>query len=238
MSVNIFSQIAGERSMVRNCLVAASALMLAVLAGCSSVPSTSIKGPLTALPSAPPTKVVNSGAIYQPGEGDNLFEDRRPRRVGDTITVNLVENTQINRSYDNKQNQTGNATLSLPAPSILGYHNIVGGTSVAPTSSSNYENKTALTNNSIFTGTITLTVIKVLDNGDLDVAGQKQISVNNDSQYIRLAGVVSPKDIGADGTINSTQLADVRLESKRSSSVDEATVISLLSRFFLDVLPY
>lgn len=224
--------------MNKTCLVAVPALMLVSLVGCSIEPSTSIKQPLTARPVVEPVKVVNDGAIYQPRQGVSLFEDRRPHQVGDIIRVNLVENTQISRKFDNKQNRTGNATASIPAPTIFGRSNVFLGSSWAPSSASNTEAKTDLTNNNSFSGSITVTVTDVLANGNLQVAGEKQISLDNDSQFIRLAGVVSPRDIAKDGTVNSTQLADVKLESKASTSLDRSNVFSMLSRFFLAVVPF
>lgn len=224
--------------MIRSCFVVLSVALLATLAGCATPPATDIKGPLTARPVAKPTTIVNDGAIYQPQQGVSLFDDRRAHEVGDIITVNLVEKTQITRSQDNKQNRTGNATMSFPSPTVLGYTNVLGPTSIAPNSSSNTENKTQLTNNSKFNGAMTVTVTKVLPNGNLEVAGEKEVSFDNDSQYIRLAGVINPKDFAPDGTVNSNQMADVKLESKASSSLDKSTVMSLLSRFFLAVLPF
>lgn len=224
--------------MSRTYLVVVPLCMLTVLSGCATAPETNIKEPLTARPVEKPEVVVNDGAIYQPQQGMSLFEDRRARQVGDTITVNLVENTQITRKLDNKQNRYGNATVSVPSPTLLGYTNILGASSFSPNSTANKENKTDLTNNNKVTGAMTLTVTQVLANGNLVVAGEKQLALDNDTQYIRLAGVVNPRDIGRDGTVDSTKLADVKFESKGDTSLDKSTMLSLLSRFFLTVLPF
>jgi flagellar L-ring protein precursor FlgH len=213
------------------------ALLIAV-SGCAMTPSTNIKQPLTAKPVAKPVTMVNDGAIYQPQQGMALFEDRRARHVGDTITVNLVENTQITRNLDNKQNRTGNATVSIPSPTLLGYSNILGASSWSPNAAANSEVKAAVTNNNNITGGITVTVVEVLDNGNLSVTGEKQVSLDNDTQFIRLAGVVNPNDIGVDGTIDSNKLADVKFESKSSTGIDRSTLVSMMARFFVSVLPF
>jgi flagellar L-ring protein precursor FlgH len=216
-------------------LIAASMILVA---GCTTTPSSNIKQPLSAKPVAKPTVMVNDGAIYQPHQGVSLFEDRRARHVGDTLTVNLVENTKITRKLDNKQNRTGNANISIPSPTVLGFSNIVGASGWAPTSTANTEAKTDLTNNNSVTGSITVTVVEELDNGNLEVAGEKQVGLDADTQYIRLAGVVNPRDIGQNGTIDSTKLADVKFESKGSSGLDASNMVSMLARFFLTVLPF
>jgi len=77
-----------------------------------------------------------------------------------------------------------------------------------------------------------------LDNGNLAVAGEKQVGLDNDTQYIRLAGVVNPRDIGQNGTIDSTKLADVKFESKGATGLDRSNLTSMMARFFLTILPF
>lgn len=212
-------------------------IALALIAGCTTAPATNIKQPLTAKPTATPYVAVNDGAIYQPHQGVALFNDRRPHQVGDTLTVNLVENTQISRKLDNKQNRLGNASLSVPAPTLLG-STLLKGSSWSPNSTANTQYKTDLTNNNKVTGSITVTVTQVLDNGNLEVAGEKQVALDSDTQYLRLAGVANPHDINPDGSIDSTRLADVKFESKGSTGLDTANLTSLMARFFLALLPF
>jgi flagellar L-ring protein precursor FlgH len=221
--------------LISRLLIAASVL---VMGGCSSTPSTNIKQPLTAKPVATQSVMINDGAIFQPGQGVILFEDRRPRRIGDTLTVNLVENIQITRKLDNKQNRIGNATVNIPSPFILGQARGIGATTFAPSSTANNEAKTDVTDNNKVTGNITVTVVDVLANGNLAVSGEKQVSLDKDTQFIRLAGVVNPSDIGQDGTIDSTKIADAKFESKGSTGLDPSSLTSLMARFFLDVLPF
>lgn len=212
-------------------------LLVAILSGCATAPSTNIKQPLTATPVATPRVAVNDGAIYQPHQGLVLFEDIRPRLVGDTLTVNLVENTQITRKLDNKQNRVGNATMDIPGPTVFG-RALASDSAWSPSSTSNTQYKTDLTNNNKVSGSITVTVTRVLDNGNLEVAGEKQVALDNDTQYIRLAGVANPHDFNQDGSIDSTRLADVKFESKGATGLDKSVVVSLLARFFLSVLPF
>jgi len=81
-------------------------------------------------------------------------------------------------------------------------------------------------------------VVEVLENGNLVVAGEKQVSINADTEYIRLAGVVNPAQLTRANVIDSTQLADVQIESKNSQRLDTAQLGSMMARFFLTVLPF
>ena len=62
----------------------------------------------------------------------------------------------------------------------------------------------------MFTGAITVTVIDVLPNGNLIVAGEKQIGINQGVEFVRLSGVVDPRFIRAGNVVSSTQVADAR----------------------------
>ena len=216
---------------------------LAALAGCANVPDTDIRSPLSAR--ARPEPVMDSnGAIFQAGSsrakpGMALFEDRRARRVGDILTVNLVEKTSATRKSETTDERKANATIDVPKPTILGVTPpLVGASSWSPSSSGKTELKDNETNSNAVTGSITVTVVEELLNGNLLVAGEKTVRVNQDTEYIRLAGVVNPNHITAANTVNSTQLADVQVESTNSQRFDKSQIVSTMARFFLTLAPF
>lgn len=218
--------------------------MAAMLAGCASVPETEIKSPLSARPAAPAVAAENNGAIFQAGAiqakpGLGLFEDRRARRVGDTLTVNLVEKTEAKRKSETTDERKANGSIDIPIPTILGRSpKEIGATSFEPSASNKIELKDNETNSNEIKGSITVTVIEVLANGNLRVAGEKQVRINQDTEYIRLAGVVNPNLISVGNTVNSTQLADAQLESTNSQRMDKSQFAGMLARFFLTILPF
>ncbi len=223
-----------------------SALIIAalMLSGCATPPpATAIKQPLSMRPQAMPASPDNNGGIFQPAPtlvrpGMSLFEDRKARDVGDTLTVRLVEKTEAKRKSETTDERKANASIDVPAPNILGTTRGIGATSWNPSSSVKQELKDNETNSNSFTGSITVTVVEVLANGHLVVAGEKQLAINSDTEYIRLAGVVNPNQITYTNTIDSTQLANAQFESKNSQSLDKSQIGSMLARFFLTVLPF
>ena len=88
-----------------------------------------------------------------------------------------------------------------------------------------------------FNGTITVTVIEVLANGNLVVSGEKQMAINQGAEFIRFSGVVNPRTITGDNAVPSTQVADARIEYKGSGYINESQVMGWLQRFFLLLLP-
>lgn len=222
-----------------------------LLAGCNTDPSTNVQQPMTMRPNTTAPKAYRDGAIYQVADSRPLFEDRRARFVGDTLTVNLAEKTSATKSTNESTSRKGSTDVSLPTPTILGqtpkalpfalpgFRNGTNlDTTVTGNSSLKFDNKDSDSNSNNFTGTITVTVIEVLPNGNLVVSGEKQIAINQQTEFIRLSGVVNPVTINSANAVSSTQLADARIESKGKQGMDTSQVISLLSRFFVALLPF
>jgi len=210
-----------------------------IVAGCATVPDTRIEKPFSARPMPRAQAVENNGAIFQPRQGMFLFEDRRARMIGDILTVKLVEKTEAKRKSETKENRSASAGVNVPTPTVLGRSLPgVGVTSWEASGGMNHAFKDDETNSNSVSGSITVTVVDVLENGNLVVAGEKQVTVNNDTEFIRLAGVVNPMHIGRDGSVNSTQLADVQIESRNAQTIDRAHMASMMARFFLTLLPF
>ena len=88
-----------------------------------------------------------------------------------------------------------------------------------------------------FNGTLTVTVDQVLVNGNLHVVGEKQIAINQGTEFIRFSGVVNPRTISGSNTVPSTQVADARIEYVGNGYINEAQNMGWLQRFFLNLSP-
>jgi flagellar L-ring protein precursor FlgH len=212
-------------------------LVAAVLAGCTSVPPTNVHQPMTARPAPKADNLYANGAIFNAGTSRPLFEDRRARYVGDTLTINITENTSASTKSNSSANRTGSISASVPT-----IYNLPGksfqGTSLAAESANDFSGKGESAAKNVFTGAITVTVIEVLENGNLLVSGEKQVAIGQGQEYIRLSGVVNPTFITATNTIASSRVADARVEYKESGYISEAQVMGWLARFFLTFLPF
>ncbi|MDA8092402.1 MAG: flagellar basal body L-ring protein FlgH [Betaproteobacteria bacterium] len=213
-------------------------LATGLLGGCMSPPKPDVLQPMTALPkevSPPPSR---DGAIYQPGYGRlALFEDRRARHVGDIITILIAENMSATSSGNSSAQRSGDTEVSVPTISgVLG--KTFQGMAISGTDATKFAGQGATSSSNVFTGSIGVTVIRVLANGDLVVSGQKELAIGQRTEYIRFSGVVNPADITAQNTVASTQVADVTLEDRGRGYIDEAQVMPWLSRIFMSVLPF
>ena len=210
--------------------------MLLGLAGCGTTPSTIVQHPTTARPQAQPAQVAANGAIYQAAAYRPLFEDRRARHVGDMLTIVINEKTQAGKQASSDGSKTGAIDSSISAVSGLPLKTFQG-MGVRADSSAEYADKSALNSSNSFTGTITVTVIEVLPNGNLVVAGEKQIGIDKGTEFIRFSGVVQPDTIQAGNTVSSSKVADARIEYRTNAKIDKAEMMGWLARFFLSFIP-
>jgi flagellar L-ring protein precursor FlgH len=210
----------------------ASAALLA-LAGCATAPTSIVQGPTSARPMLVEAAPATNGAIYNANSYRPMFEDRRARHIGDLLTINIVERTTANKAGTSSGNKTGSASFAAP-----GVIQSAIGASVALESETKFsdgDNQSASNN---FSGTLGVTVTEVLPNGNLIVAGEKQVAMNKGVEFIRFSGMVSPDTIQPGNIVSSTVVADARVEYRTNSRIDRAEVNSMLSRFFLSMLPF
>jgi len=174
----------------------------AVLAGCAELPSASkqslVNGGTTARPETQAVIATTKGSLVPTTRPvalthRGLFEERRAVRVGDTLTVLLNETTRASKDIGtNARRLSSNGlnaglNLSTSAGSTTGLN---GG--VNSNGNTNFDSKGGSSASNQFLGTITVTVLEVLPNGNLNVAGEKRLAVGHEEEVIRFGGVVSP----------------------------------------------
>ena len=211
-----------------------------LLTGCGALKTVDIQQPLTARP-APIVAVPGAqtgGSIFQTVNYQPLFEDRRARNVGDVITIVLNEKLQASKQSNSDVAKAGSTALAIPT--MIGHLPLkfLSGTSVSGTSDTTFAAKGDSASSNAFTGVITVTVIEVLGNGNLLVSGEKQIGINQGSEFIRFSGVINPIFVVNNNTVSSTQVADARIEYRGTGYIDEAQTMGWLSRLFMTVSPF
>lgn len=217
--------------------VSALLLVMLVAAGCAQIPRASVVGEQEQISIVDRPPPVPNGAIYQTRRGyQPLFEDRRPRAIGDILTIVLNEQVSASKNAQSNANRNGSSSLDIAQiPDVIDFlvdygfdvsaENVFAGGGGAQANNS-------------FTGTITVSVLEVMNNGNLRVRGEKQIAINQGTEFIRFSGVVNPRTITAQNTVPSTQVADARIEYVGDGYINEAQHMGWLQRFFLNVSPF
>jgi flagellar L-ring protein precursor FlgH len=205
---------------------------------------------MTAKPVSRVVVAPADGAIYHAGVNDRpLFEDRRARNVGDILTITILESTTGSRSTtgaSSSSNTIAGSTPNINTPSTGGAAGALVSLLKPISVNSSSSNKSATSGtgagSETLTGSISVTVVEVLANGNLVVSGEKQVSLNNSDDYIRFSGVVNPTDISNLNVVQSTRVADAHVEFKNAGAMSEimndTKALGFLGRFFMSVLPF
>jgi flagellar L-ring protein precursor FlgH len=207
-------------------------ITLAALTGCTTVPTSIVARSTSARPPMAERNPPNDGAIFHVAAFRPLFEDRRARQVGDLLTISIVEKTSAVKAGTSSGNKSGSVSFDVPRSLQGGL-----GASVAATTANKFADADNQSASNTFTGTIGVTVMEVLPNGNLIVAGEKQVAMNKGVEFIRFSGMVSPDTINSN-TVSSTQVADARVEYRTNSQIDRAEMTAMVSRFFQSLLPF
>ncbi|MGF6495932.1 flagellar L-ring protein precursor FlgH [Luteibacter sp. 621] len=209
-----------------------AALPLAALAGCAIVPPTPKPMYTATLPEEPARTAMPSGSIYADQQSMELFADPRAHRMGDILTITLVESTQASKkAATSTSKKNGN---NITAPSLLGHGLKVGG-KVADSSlasSNSFDGDGASSQSNTLNGEITVTVSKRLSNGALVVQGEKWLTINQGEELVRISGIVRPQDIGNDNVVLSSRVADAKIEYVGKGTLADSNTRGWLSRFF------
>lgn len=210
----------------------------AAVTGCvSTTPGTAVHQPMSVRPESKDVAAQGNGAIFNVASSRPLFEDRRARFVGDTLTINIVEKTQASKKSDTKAERSQSLDVSVPTVVNLPFKGVQGMT-LGVESGNKFGGTGSNTSSNDFISTITVTVIDVYPNGNLLVSGEKQLGLKDGEEFIRFSGVVNPNTITGANTVQSTQVADARMEFKANGSLDSANTPGWLTRIFLNVLPF
>jgi len=219
------------------CLAALSTL---VLSGCFAttprvdvLPTTPVK---SAAATADTPAAVSNGSLFQSASYRPLFETPRARMVGDMVTVTIAERVTAKQESNSTVDKTGGISASISAFPFAKASQLAKLDTTAATDNS-FEGKGTTESSHTFSGTITATVVDVLPNGHLVIAGDKQIGLNSNIEMLRFSGQVDPLTLEPGNMVASTAIANVRIEQRSPSSQGAAQEIGWLGRFFLSVSP-
>ena len=193
------------------------------------------------------------GSIYNSTSSGFFAGDRRAKSVGDILTVSLNESLSASKSTTNTTSKTDTFGVTLP-PLVFNQNPIVNaGTSilgagkgtdsltnadVAAGAAQSFAGAGTAAQTNTLTGSMTVTIIKVFPNGNLEIKGQKKLVLNDGSEFLRLSGIVRPEDIAANNTIASSNIADARITYTNAGVYADSTQPGWLSKIFRQVTPF
>src|ERR1700761_532936 len=214
-------------------------LLLGVLSGCGLFPHDHKLDPAPVRVLPPPTPRTD-GAIYQSGQQIELFADLKARRVGDVLTIRLVEATNASKSAVTKTAKT--TSVNNTGPTLFGKTFTTGGVPIGTTTfagADSFDGEGSSTQGNSLAGSLTVTVTDVQPNGNLVVQGDKTLKLNQGDEFVHVSGVVRRADIATDNTVTSDKVADARISYSGKGVINSANSMGWLARFFNSVFaPY
>ena len=192
-----------------------------------------IQTPAFRTSAAPVTGSLFHSASYRPA-----FEDRRARMAGDVVTVQITENITARQTSSSTVDREGSIAGGITALPFMNAARLTDKTKIGAESTNTFSGKGGTESANTFTGSITASVIEVLPNGHLVIAGEKQIGVNQNVDVLRFSGTVDPRSLQPGSIVASTQVANVRIESRGRGAQAEVQAMGWLGRFFNSISPF
>ncbi len=223
------------------------------LAGCASRPNSSpvykaemkrVQEPT--FPEYKPPK-VEEGSLWSEERGMSLFTDFRARRVGDTVTIRIVEDPQASLEANTKTSRASSVDAKLKFLGYMQYlaeknarlaQNPGGEALISSSMNTAFDGKGTSDREGHISAYITAMVVKVLPNGNLYISGKREIKVNNELQYLTISGIVRPEDVSTSNEVASTFVADARIAYSGVGSVSDKQSPGWLGRVLDHVWPF
>lgn len=174
-----------------------------------------------------------TGSLFSADHISDLYDDSKPRGVGDIITVTLDETTSATKSANADLSKSNDATMD--PLSVGGQELQVGGKynfSYDLSNSNTFAGDASSKQSNSISGYITVEVIEVLANGNLVIRGEKWMTLNTGDEYIRLSGTIRPDDISFDNTIASNRVSNARIQYSGTGIQQDMQEPGFLARFF------
>ena len=183
-----------------------------------------------------------TGAIYQQSQSGLFSADRRARKVGDILTVDFNEVFAATKAQSAASSKADSFELGLPVglPNILtgGLANGKAENALTASTAQSFNGSGNAAQSNSLTGRLSVTVVRIFENGNMGILGQKELTLNNGKEYIRVSGIVRPEDISAGNTVPSNRLADAQISYTGAGNIADSSKPGWLSRTMRAISPF
>ena len=205
----------------------------------STPPETALHAYIERVRAQQAAEVRTSGSIWSTeGRLVRLGTDAKAVRLHDVVSIVVTESLAASTDGQVKNTRASNASSGitgligkLKASNAL--QNLAG-----MSASSGLTAQGQSTTNSSLSTTFGAEVVDVLPNGMLVVQATRQLTFSQQTQLIRLRGLVRPEDVSAQNEVMSTAMTDLELEVTGKGIVNDSTyrqnpLVRLLERILI-----
>jgi flagellar L-ring protein precursor FlgH len=158
-----------------------------------------------------------------------LFNNRKAAAIGDVVTILIVESSSGYNRQSARAREEDEVGFSGQGIGPLDFIDLFG---------ADFESRSdysGLSNTSVSGGLnarISAEIVEVLPNGQLRLAGQRTLILNDEHETIRVTGNVRADDICSDNTVLSIHIANAEIEREGTGPSTSSAKRGLLSRIF------
>ena len=149
-----------------------------------------------------------SGTIFNATRGNLFSMESRAQMVGDIITVQFAESFQATKSQNAATAKSNDSSISLPT--ALGTPEL--STKLGSSLANTFSGSGSSAQSNSLNGQVSVHVVRVFQNGNLEILGQKKLTLNNGDEYIRVHGIVRPKDINEKNIVSSDRISNANIQ--------------------------
>ncbi|KXS45305.1 MAG: flagellar L-ring protein precursor FlgH [Candidatus Frackibacter sp. T328-2] len=157
-------------------------------------------------------------------DANSIYTEAKAREAGDILTVIIREQSTATQQANTDTAQSNGLQVG-PGGGLLDFIKLI---QMDQQDSSSASGSTTRSGN--LSAQMTVQVEKVLPNGNLKIHGTKEITINNETQKIELSGIVRPEDISVQNIIDSTKIANGRINYKGNGAIGDKQRPGLLTR--------
>jgi len=190
------------------------------------------------------------GALYS-RQGTSLFADKKDLQVGDIIQVVITEaltnDSNSKRELKNTRSAalggglftptTGN-TLGETSSKYAGKFNRNLGVNFNTSSTSNFKGEAKSNVSESFETTVSVIIEETYQNGNYYIKGTKEMLIDEQLQEIIISGVIRPYDISPDNSIQSTQVANLKILYKKDGEESDVLNVPWLFNLLIKFFPF
>lgn len=210
---------------------AAMAMVMALTAiftsSCATPPP-----PRQAVDIEPEKQVYKNGSLWPGANKKNImFSDNKASKVGDIVTVHVLETTTALNKADTSDQTTSENSITLDTGAVTPTQMQFGG-------GRKNTGKGSTGRSDQFSATVSCMVTEILPNGNMAVEGQRRMTINNEEQYMLVRGIVRPDDITFNNAVLSSKMADLDIAYSGGGGIDGGKSPGWLGKALNKVWPF
>ncbi len=160
----------------------------------------------------------------------NLYTDRKGKKVGDVLTVMVVENSSAKNKASTELDKRNAWKMGI-APGT-GMTDFIPGMGFEGKTGSDFDGKGSTARQGQLKATVSVRIEEVLDNGNLRIYGIKEVTLNEETETIEVSGIIRPEDIGSNNTVVSPKIAEAVIKYVGDGVLNEVEEPGILTRLF------